>query len=321
MPVPFPLRRDGILGSVTNRPFPDFVIPGAMKAGTTTMSEYLATLPQISFSVPKEPTLLMRHDYEQMPADLLVPPADAFEDVYLNCFRHARPNTLWGEGSTGYFADPTSPRLLAARNRNIKAIFLLRDPVDRTQSSFLYSRSTYREPAPTLDQAIREELSGMRDSYVPTLRHLYYSCYTTHLDNWRRHIGTEQMLLLEFEHFIRDPLEVLRRVCAFLRVEAPLNLPLVPANRTVSNGSRFNDAVMRLLYTSNPIKGALKPFLRPKFRSRLKHQVQDHLADRSGPSRAPTSPYAQAAMDERFRDMRSTLRARFAFEPRYWTSG
>ncbi|RBP77903.1 sulfotransferase domain-containing protein [Rhodobacter sp. 140A] len=301
--------------------FPDFLIAGAMKAGTTSVADILSELPQISFSVPKEPTLLMRHDYEQQNPEFFVPAPAEMEATYRAHFVHARPNTLWGEGSVAYLADPDSPSLVTARNPDVKVVILLRDPLRRSLSAYHYSRSTFDEPASTMEQALEEELAGKRHNFWPTLRHMNYSSYPQHLRRWEAALKPGNLLLLEFEAYVRSPQESIARICDFLGIEVPERLPNKErSNVTVTLDTPLKRRVMQVMHTQNSLKSLIKPMLPRRFREKLKVRIQDRLAAKQAKSE-PVSDWCANTMQARFAGMQAVLAEEFDFHPQYWTSG
>ncbi len=303
------------------RPFPDFVIAGAMKAGTTAIADILASLPQVSFSVPKEPTLLMRHAYKARNPEFYVPPDSELDAEYAKHFAQARAETLWGEGSVAYLADPDSPAIVTGRNRDVKVIFILRDPAARARSAYLYSRSTFDEPASTMEQAFHEENDGSRDDFWPTLRHLNYSDYPQHLRRWQQALKPGNMLIIEFESYVRAPNQSIEQICDFLGIDAPETLPAKErSNITVATDTPFKHQTMKLLHTRNGLKSLLKPMLPRRFRERLKLRIQDYIATGQGKAE-PASAACNEIMAIRFSGMQNKLAEEFGFKPQYWTSG
>lgn len=306
---------------MNNKPFPDFVIIGAMKSGTTAVANILAEHPDVAFSVPKEPSLLMRHDYEAANPAHYVPPPNELDAYYAKCYAGARPEACWGEGSTAYLADPDSPTIVTSRNPQVKVIVLLRDPAKRARSAYLYTRSVFQEPAETMQDAIAEELRGMRDDYWPNLRHLYYSDYPQHLRRWQRCLKPGHLLLLEFEDYVRDPQAGIATICNFLGISVPPSLPTKKySNATVQLDTPSKRIAMRFLYTPNRLKGVLKGVLPGRLRHRLKISLQDRLAHAQSGADA-TDAFCEEAMLARFAGMKEVLAQEFDFHPKYWVSG
>lgn len=100
--------------------FPDFFIPGAPKAGTTTLALWLATHPQVSFSVPKEPR------YFNKDFSLYGRPENLEE--YLSLFPPKPDGGLRGEATTSYLASDVAIDHILELNPNAKFIVCLRDP-------------------------------------------------------------------------------------------------------------------------------------------------------------------------------------------------
>ncbi|MDV4166752.1 sulfotransferase domain-containing protein [Rhodovulum sp. FJ3] len=300
---------------------PDFVIPGAMKAGTTAVADILAEIPGIGFSVPKEPGFLMRHDYEQENPGSVPFTPDRLDDLYSACFRAAPVGALTGEATVAYFTDETSPEILVARNPEVKAIILLRDPAKRAFSGYSYCRSIYFEPAETLDAALAQELEGARDRFWPTLRHMHYSDYPQHLRRWKTQLKAGHLLILEFEDFIANPKDGIDRICAFLGIEAPEVLPTKErSNVTVVLDSPLKRAVMKILHSRNGLKSIVKPLLPGRFREKLKVRIQDRLA--AGQEKPePMSAWCKETLNARFAGMQTVLAEEFDFHPQHWTSG
>ena len=305
--------------SPTEAKRPDFFIIGAMKAGTTAIATILAEQAGIAFSAPKEPSLLMRHDYVGMNPTFR-PPMDGIENAYARCFAHSKPGDLLGEGSTAYFADAMSPSMVRDVNAEAKIIAVLREPISRTKSAFEYSRSVFQEEADSLDEAIREELAGMRAMFWPNLRYLEYSNYPRHLKAWKANTRPGHLMLLEFEEFVFQPLSTIVAICNFLGVSAPASLPdRRYANKTVSLDSELNRRIMRFLYGESVIKSFLKAIVPQATRYRMKISTQDRLASRPG-EHFEVSKYAMNRMREQFAHVESELYTEFGFSPKHWHS-
>ena len=121
-----------------SKPYPDFVIAGAMKSGTTALANLLNSHDAIEMAIPKEPSLLMRSNYEEISKGFKVIDKEDIEKQYSLCFKGFSKKSLWGEASVAYFADADSPEIIFSRNKNAKIIIMLREPVSRAISSFFY---------------------------------------------------------------------------------------------------------------------------------------------------------------------------------------
>jgi hypothetical protein len=179
---------------------PDFLIIGAMKAGTTTLFRDLEVNPACFFSMDKEPHNLV-HD-----AVL----TDAGREAYSAMFQRARPEQLCAEASTGYTKRPTNEGV-AARARKLlgeglKVIYIVREPVSRTVSHHYHS-FTYNETALTVDDAVRQS-----SSFID------YSRYAWQLEPWLAEFGRAQVHIIRFETYVKNRAATVEEVSKFLGI-------------------------------------------------------------------------------------------------------
>src|SRR4051812_23979775 len=103
---------------------PDFIIIGAMKAGTTSLARYVDLHPRLHTSRRKEPDFFLR---DAAPPKTLAWYEAGFEET----------GKLQCEASTNYTKYPFSrgvPARMHALLPGIKLIYILRDPVERIRS-------------------------------------------------------------------------------------------------------------------------------------------------------------------------------------------
>jgi hypothetical protein len=176
----------------------NFIIIGAMKCGTTSLSATLAAHPDISFSQPKEP---------QFFSD--VPDWKDKIDEYHNLFRRKR-GRIYGEGSTSYTkAISRKTKVweeLYSYNKDLRLIYLVRHPVERAVSQYLhgFQRGFIREPFQTA--LSKSELLSVGRYYFQIIPFV-------------EKFGRERVLILKFEEFIRDNLQTLKMVSDFLEID------------------------------------------------------------------------------------------------------
>ncbi|MGY6627967.1 MAG: sulfotransferase domain-containing protein [Oceanicaulis sp.] len=298
---------------------PDFVIPGAMKSGTTTLADYLGMHPQISFARQKEPNMIMRHDYDRLMPGFQPPNPLRIDDEYKKCFDVAQSGQLTGEASTAYFADEKSPFLLKERNSKLKCIFILRDPIDRAYSAFNYLRSTFIESENKFYNALNSEILGERDNIWPTWRFINYSKYQIHLRRWAQAFPREQMLLLEFEEFKFQPLDFVNKVYQFLELPMENNLPDSKEikNVTVNIDRGWKRMIMQGLYRPSVFKSSLKYLIPEKMRFHLRHAINDTIATQNAPF-PPMSEAELALLRSELSEVQAALAEEFEFRPKHW---
>ncbi|HWB19387.1 MAG TPA: sulfotransferase [Phycisphaerales bacterium] len=184
---------------------PDFVIIGAMKAGTTSLHDYLSVHPQLCMSSEKDISYFSaRHNWHRGP------------QWYRSLF--ADPSRLMGETSVGYSQYPGTPgvpeKILAA-NPNVKIIYLVRDPIRRIISHYMHNVAHNRETRTIDETLVRLD----RNHYLNS------SLYYFQLQQYLALIDPSRILVLASESLSADRSAVLRRIFSFLGVDPHFTSP------------------------------------------------------------------------------------------------
>jgi hypothetical protein len=182
-----------------------FFIIGAMKAGTTSLYNYLAGHPELYPSPKKEPSVF------RDPAD----EAD-LRARFAALFAGRRDERWCFEGSTSYTKYPSAagvPRRLRSIVPDARFIYLVRDPAERVWSQYLHNLANGREARP-LERAIREDAQ-----YLDVSR--YHQQLVQYLEIFPR----ERILIQVFEEMVKDPEATVRTVCEFLGVDSSYQAP------------------------------------------------------------------------------------------------
>lgn len=182
---------------------PDFLVIGAMKAGTTSLAADLEALPSIYMPSVKEPHFLC--------SDSILATAGARE--YGRLFERATASQLCGEASTGYSKLPdvhgVPGRAFQLLGSKLRLIYIVRNPVARALSHHFHLSRNGRICV-DVDEAVRT---------VPAL--VDYGRYWMQLGPWLEHYPAENVHILVFEEYIKDQSAALARIARFLDVEPP----------------------------------------------------------------------------------------------------
>jgi hypothetical protein len=197
------------LADVPLRPgggLPSFIIIGAAKAGTTSLHHYLAQHPALWMCPYKEP-----HFFS---CDAIY---ERGLDWYKGLFADAKQGELVGEASTSYSRWPQTrqtPRLIHEHVPGAKLIYLVREPVARTQADCLqalkYARYVLGDHS--LDKSI-DALIEQQPVLVQT------SEYIEQIEAYLRYFDRSQLLVLFQDELQQDPRAILRRIFEFLEVD------------------------------------------------------------------------------------------------------
>jgi hypothetical protein len=183
---------------MTSHKVPDFLIIGAMKAGTTTLYRDLVQHPEIFLPQEKEPETLVRFgdDDQAMRAD------------YQSLFRPASGSLILGEASTAYAKRPdhegVAERALRICGPKLRIIYLTREPIGRIVSQFRH------------EQALGLVSGPLNEAVLAHGRFVAYSRYDWQLAPWIDAFGASNVLRLEFEDYVADRQAVVDTVLRFL---------------------------------------------------------------------------------------------------------
>lgn len=234
---------------------PDFLIIGAMKAGTTTLYRDLAGHPGLFLPEEKEPECLVRHGND----------AQAVTRDYKSLFAGAGSGRLKGEASTAYAKRPDHEGVAEMARRVcgplLKVIYITRDPIERIISQYRHEFGL-GEVSEDIDTAV-----------LKYPRYVNYSRYDWQLEPWLRIFGTGQVMVVSFETYIANRLETARQVCTFLGVN-PASLPDLDVERAFN--ANEGKLVPRGFW-----KGVVKSrFYQRGVKPRIPHVFREHVAGR-----------------------------------------
>jgi hypothetical protein len=229
-PVKRLFRRIGVATSQL-RPLPDFLIIGAHRAGTTSLSRYLDQHPCVAARFPRAQDIKgVRYFDESYFRGI---------DWYRSHFPTAAYRTylqrlhgsaaVVGDASAYYLFHPLAPERAARALPDAKVIVLLRDPIERAYSHWNRERRTGKEPLERFEDAIAAEadrLDGEVDRILADDRYYSYAhenfsyltqgLYLEPLRRWLERYRPEQVQIESSETFLRDPQTVYDRVLRLL---------------------------------------------------------------------------------------------------------
>lgn len=274
---------------------PDLFIVGAPRCGTTFLYEYLNLHPQIYMSPIKEPQHLATDLDSGSYLDSLAFMRD--RDRYLALFAKAQPGQMTGEGSTWYLYSQAAASNIKALNPRARIIIMLRHPVEMLYS--LHGRRHYggSEDLPDFADALAAEQDRRQGRRIPprarNVKALFYRAvgsYAVQVERYLEAFGREQVHVVIFEDFIRDPATAYRDVLSFLGVDADFQ----PEFRVVNAGLvRRSWRLQQILLSPRVIRFARKVIPAP-VRPRV-GRLWDSINSR-GQRRPPLDPEVAAAL-------------------------
>jgi hypothetical protein len=260
---------------------PDIVIAGAARSGTSLLASQLSMHPDIDAGSVKEPNYFSRR-------------ADRDDAWYEGLYQPRRSGLLRLDASVSYTYPqyPAALESLAGTSPNAFVVYLVRDPIPRAISHFLFYRHyfTYREPAVDFGAALRAS------SYYTDV-----SDYPRWLQALSAAFPVERLLVVPFQAVTGSTHQVATVICSRLGLSAPPEMPSqVNAHRNNTVEFRHDSArrISRALRQSR---------LYPRVRAMIGAQGMRRI--RSALTRTPALPDEQAVLASCDSDQRVQLDA------------
>jgi len=248
--------------------WPNLFIVGAGKSGTTSLHHYLKDVPDIYLSPVKEPDYFSKSKIS--------------EEKYHELFKNAKDEKIIGESSTSYFTDPEVPHLIYEKVPDAHILISLRNPIDK-----IYSRYLMLKEDGVFQTSFHEHVKDQQ-KYIKTKKKkgiqfgLYYDDVKRYLDVF----GKDQVKIIIFEEWVKDPKPTLNEILKFLGVSTTLdNFKTVIYNPYV----KYQGKTAERIYKNSLVRKIAQIFLSLTYREFLK---QKFLITR----------YSKPTMDEKDRE-------------------
>lgn len=221
---------------------PDFLLIGAAKSGTTTVFRHLDQHPSIYFPPSqKEP---FYHSFggtkpQYTDEDFTRQITWKTED-YLGLYRDAPSGSLIGDGSTSYLYTPDQTlasirALYGSRTSSLKVFCMLRNPVDRAYSHYMFLVRNGHENLP-FEQAILPETIATRKKRRWGFDYLEYGNYYEQIVKFRAAFPHMKVWLMED---LKNPQQLMNEIYEFLGVPAQPIIASTEANPSGRPKSAF----------------------------------------------------------------------------------
>lgn len=232
-----------------------------MKAGTTALYFLLKQHPNIFMCPRKEPNFFASQGFNP-PFSIEGGAQPCFTlDEYQNLFSAVSNETAIGEASHSYLYFPGTEKKLLIHDPFARIICILRNPVDRAFSHYLYLFRDEKETIKSFEEALLAEdgriLKGVYFGHY-IRRGLYYE----QVKRYKEVFKENQLQIYLYEDFRKDPLSVAQDAYSFLGV----NPEFIPDHSIIRNpaGVPRNKLLHNLLVKPNLIRKTLQPLLPPR---------------------------------------------------------
>ena len=213
-------------------PMPNFLIIGAGRTGTSSLTKYLGQHPEVFISPIKEPRFFVFVGQERSAINHPFPD-DLITDIekYVELFDGVTTERAIGEASTEYLTRPGTWERIKSFVPDVRLIIGLRNPADRIFSYYSFSVREGLEPETDFAIALARDRERR-----PTSKRGYdrLSRYAPFLRPFFAHFPRQNIHTYLFEDLVLDPGSVVREISAFLGVSTDFE----PDTSTVYNSGR-----------------------------------------------------------------------------------
>ncbi|MEM7163011.1 MAG: sulfotransferase [Bacteroidota bacterium] len=260
---------------------PDFIFVGAAKAGTTSLYNYLNQHPEISIPI-KETFFFNREHY---PEKLLEYPKQRVPESicrtieeYVDNFRDIDETKVVGEIGTGYLFhhEYSIPEIKKTLGTDVKIGIVLRNPVERTFSSYMHFKRFSLGLEDLLKEIEKEDsraAQGFDFMWQFTGISLYAKQVEAYLNNF------ENVAIFYYEDLVEHPSAFMKGVAEFLGVDS---------THAFATEEKFNPSgevqinwLQKVLTHNLKIKQLLRPAYHAIFGKEKVEQFRDRLRDRN----------------------------------------
>jgi hypothetical protein len=239
------------------------LIVGAMKSGTCYLYSLLSQHPEICECAIKEPEFFSEHQHHGLKVENYTELWKFDGSVH----RYAL------EASTGYSRYPKEknvPKNISALNLNPVLIYIVRNPFDRIESHYNFSRFV-----------------GFVDYSLPLdhEQYVYLSRYYSQLNHYMNYFSKDQFVVIDFEELVKSPEITLTRLCRRLDIS---DYDFDLAN-TINNGTPCKTRIENMCGQYKTLeqfinKGPdrLKPYIMrlPFLNKRIRYKLSSRQRDR-----------------------------------------
>jgi hypothetical protein len=250
--------------------FPNLVVGGAPKCGTSSVFFWLAAHPEVASSREKE-TFFWAPEVNRFNAKCNV--VEHGPEAYPRLFEHTSDAKVRFEATAAYIYYSTAWEGLASLPVKPTVLFLLREPAARTQSQFLFE--THRTG----------RVNGSFADYIREPHILDHGHYVRYLTQWEAALGRENLVIWQFEQVMRDPRAAMMSLAERLGIDPTFyeRFDFAVRNETVAIRSKGLHRLGLRLQSMIPlaVQDALLPLYlrlngagRPKADDRLKAETK-----------------------------------------------
>ena len=254
---------------------PNFIVLGAGKAGTQSVYNYLMEHPEIYMSPTKETNFFALNGRQpdfKGPPDPINQYSVASIETYQALFDRVTDEKAIGEVSPLYLYSAEAPANIKQAIPNAKLIVILRNPVDRAFSTYLFLRARLTETITDFSDALNREETRIEQNWPWPWHYKNLGFYHKQLQRYYDLFDPAQIKIYLYEDFRADNIAIVQDMYEFLGVDANF-VPDVSLQYNFS-GLPKNKLLQYVLTGPNPIQSALRPLMPTKLRRKIVSRIK-----------------------------------------------
>ncbi|MCO6499303.1 MAG: sulfotransferase domain-containing protein [Vicingus serpentipes] len=247
--------------------YPDFLIVGAPKSGTTAFNHFLDQHPSI---------FMAKKELHYFGSDLKIKQEPLPETTYLSYFKTAHSNQLKGEASVWYLYSKKAAEEIKAFNPRAKIIILIRNPTEMIPS--LHNQYLYNgdETEKDVEQAFENDLNRTTPysslSFENRPPYLQSVLYFQQVERYIKVFGERQVLIILHDEFKTNYKLAYRKVLNFLG----MNHDFIPDFENINTRKNIQNISLHQLSKnpSNQLKCLVRFVIPFKY---VRHQIMKKI--------------------------------------------
>ena len=197
--------------------FPDFILAGVQKSGSTSVFRQLINHPEIAKPLKKEIHFFDRFYQNKV--------------KWYKSFFNSKNEKLNFEATPSYFYYPDTSLRINNENIPIKVIVILRNPIHRAISHYEMLKRRGIEKNLNIVSAFENDFKKTKielkrinsmpsyiSNYLLKFGYLARGEYDVIYNEWASNIGKKNILLLQFEDLMKEPAQFYNQITDFLKI-------------------------------------------------------------------------------------------------------
>jgi len=243
------------------------IIGGAARAGTTSLFKYLGDHPAICPSSVKETGFFLDKDYP-FPKTRKYHYSDGIE-LYNLYFQECKTSRFRLEATPAYLYSQITPKWIYESFTQTKFLFILRDPIKRLISCYLFLKQIGQLPNSVSFEAYIQEQLNTGSAYGS--RCLVTGLYSKYILNYLDFFSKNDIYIIHFEELTLKPIISLKKIFKHLDLpDSSFYDNYVFSTHNKSLGIKYKKIHKVFLRISNIISHRMFPS-NPKLQKLLKH--------------------------------------------------